>query len=166
MTDSVCPSGRENLDQALDKAFAGERLTPGEGLLLLERAPFLDMGQAADAARARKHPDGTATYIIDRNINYTNVCVANCSFCAFHRRPGDPEGYVLAMPELLGKIRETVELGGTGILLQGGHNPALPFSFYEDMLRGFKGAFPQVHIHGFSPPEISFFSKLYKMPLA
>lgn len=166
MTASACPTGHPDTAATLDRAFAGERVTFDEGLALLEHAPFLELGQAADAARARKHPDGVATYIVDRNINYTNVCVANCSFCAFYRKPGDPEGYVLPMEELLGKIRETVELGGTGILLQGGHNPALPFSFYEEMLRGFKASYPQVHIHGFSPPEITFFHKLYKMPLA
>jgi cyclic dehypoxanthinyl futalosine synthase len=166
MTASACPPASLDAARVLDRAFAGERLSPEEGLLLLERAPFLELGQAADAARARMHPDGVATYIVDRNINYTNVCVANCSFCAFYRRPGDPEGYVLSMGELLDKIRETAQLGGTGILLQGGHNPSLPFGFYEDMLRQFREAFPQIHIHGFSPPEITFFSKLYKMPLA
>jgi len=166
MTASACPPASLDAARVLDRAFAGERLSPEEGLLLLEQAPFLELGQAADSARARKHPDGVATYIVDRNINYTNVCVANCSFCAFYRKPGDPEGYVLSMGELLDKIRETAQLGGTGILLQGGHNPSLPFGFYEGMLREFKEAFPQVHIHGFSPPEITFFSKLYKMPLA
>ncbi len=165
MTDSACPPASLDAARVLDRAFAGERLSPEEGLLLLEQAPFLELGQAADSARARKHPDGVATYIVDRNINYTNVCVANCSFCAFYRKPGDPEGYVLSMGELLDKIRETAQLGGTGILLQGGHNPSLPFGFYEEMLRGFRGAFPAIHIHGFSPPEITFFSKLYKMPL-
>jgi cyclic dehypoxanthinyl futalosine synthase len=166
MTASACPTGRPDTTAALDRAFAGERLSFDEGLQLLDHAPFLELGQAADAVRERKHPDAVATYIVDRNINYTNVCVANCTFCAFYRKPGDPEGYVLPMEELLGKIRETVELGGTGILLQGGHNPALPFSFYEEMLRSFKEAFPQIHVHGFSPPEITFFHKLYKMPLA
>ena len=165
MNVSASPKGRLDIEVALDKAFDGGRLTFDEGLLLLQEAPFLELGQAADAVRARRHPDGVATYIVDRNINYTNVCVASCTFCAFYRKPGDPEGYVLPMEDLLAKIRETVYLGGTGILLQGGHNPALPFAFYEDMLGSFKSASPQVHIHGFSPPEITFFSKLYKMPL-
>jgi cyclic dehypoxanthinyl futalosine synthase len=166
MTVSACPPSPDDAARVLDRAFAGERLSLEEGLVLLEQAPFLELGQAADTARARRHPDGVATYIVDRNINYTNVCVANCSFCAFYRKPGDPEGYVLSMGELLDKIRETAQLGGTGILLQGGHNPNLPFGFYEAMLREFKAAFPQIHIHGFSPPEITFFSKLYKMTLA
>ncbi|MGA9751680.1 MAG: cyclic dehypoxanthinyl futalosine synthase [Acidobacteriota bacterium] len=150
----------------LDKVFEGARLSPEEGLLLLERAPFLELAQAADAVRAGKHPDNVATYIVDRNINYTNVCVANCAFCAFYRRPGDAEGYVHTLETLLQKIQETVDLGGTGILLQGGHNPELPFSFYEEMLGAMKARFPKIHIHGFSAPEITFFSKLYKMPVA
>jgi cyclic dehypoxanthinyl futalosine synthase len=165
MSGYASPPLRFEIDAALNKAFAGERITFDEGLRLLEEATLLDLGQAADAARARNHPDNVVTYIVDRNINYTNVCVANCTFCAFYRRPGDPEGYVHSMASLLEKIQETVDLGGTGILLQGGHNPELPFTFYEEMLRGFKAAFPQIHIHGFSPPEITFFSKLYKMPV-
>ncbi len=166
MTALPSPMSPREVQGILDKVFDGGRLTFDEGLRLLDEAPFLELGQAADAVRARKHPDNVATYIVDRNVNYTNVCVANCAFCAFYRRPGDPEGYVLDMDVLLGKIRETVDLGGTGILLQGGHNPALPFEFYEEMLGTFKERFPEVHIHGFSPPEITFFSKLYKMPLA
>jgi cyclic dehypoxanthinyl futalosine synthase len=151
---------------ALEKALAGERLTLEEGLALLERAPLLDLGAAADAARARRHPDNAATYIVDRNINYTNVCVARCAFCAFYRKPGDPEGYVLPLDAVLEKIRETEELGGTGILLQGGHHPTLPFSFYEEMLSGIRARFPQIHIHAFSPPEITYFSKRFALPLA
>ena len=166
MSAFAFPPPPREVEALLDKAFSGERLHFEEGLRLLAGAPFLDLGQAADAARARKHPDGVVTYIVDRNINYTNVCVANCTFCAFYRKPGDAEGYVLPMNELLQKIRETVELGGTGILLQGGHNPQLPFSFYEEMLATFRREFPQVHLHAFSPPEITFFSKLYKMPLS
>jgi cyclic dehypoxanthinyl futalosine synthase len=165
MSGSAFPPRRLDIDSALDKAFAGERITFDEGLKLLEEASLLDLGQAADAVRARKHPDDVVTFVVDRNINYTNVCVANCTFCAFYRKPGDPEGYVHTMESLLQKIQETVDLGGTGILLQGGHNPELPFSFYEEMLRGFKAAFPQIHIHGFSPPEITFFGKLHKMPV-
>jgi len=166
MTALPSPKPLREVQDILDKVFDGGRVTFEEGLQLLEQAPFLELGQAADAVRARKHPDNVATYIVDRNINYTNVCVANCTFCAFYRHPGDPEGYVLEMDTLLDKIRETVDLGGTGILLQGGHNPGLPFEFYEGMLGAFKRHFPDVHIHGFSPPEITFFSKLYKMPLA
>lgn len=152
-------------NRALEKAFAGERLSQDEGLALLEEAPLLDLGAAADGARERRHPDGIATYIVDRNINYTNVCVARCAFCAFYRRPGDPEGYVLPIEAVLQKIRETEELGGTGILLQGGHHPTLPFSYYEEMLGAIRRAFPAIHIHAFSPPELTFFAKRFGLPL-
>ena len=144
------------VSNALDKACEGRRLTPEEGEALLVFAPFLELGSAADAARARKHPEGIVTYIIDRNINYTNVCVSNCTFCAFSRKSGHEDSYVLTDEELLAKVRETVELGGTGVLLQGGHNPDLPFSFYEDMLKLLRREFPSVHLHCFSPPEIVF----------
>jgi cyclic dehypoxanthinyl futalosine synthase len=120
---------------------------------------------AADAARSRKHPDGTATYIVDRNINYTNVCTSECRFCAFYRKPGSSQGYVLSEADLLEKVRETVELGGTGILLQGGHHPEIPFNYYENLLRSVRTAFPQVHLHAFSPPEITFFSKRFDLPV-
>ncbi len=157
------PPRDEAAKTAIERAFRGERLTPDEGEALLASARFLDLGRAADLARERKHPDGATTYIVDRNINYTNVCVSNCTFCAFSRKPGHDEGYLLTGSDLLAKVRETVELGGTGILLQGGHNPELPFSFYEEMLRLVRREFPAVHLHCFSPPEIVFFSALYKM---
>ncbi len=165
MDASTSPLERTLCDRALDRAFAGERLSFEEGLALLRSANFLELAQAADDARARKHPDSVATYIVDRNINYGNICVSNCTFCAFYRKPGSEEGYVLPLEVILGKVRETVELGGTGILLQGGHNPALPFSFYEELLSAIRREFPKVHLHCFSPPEITFFSKLFKMPL-
>lgn len=149
----------------MEKAFAGERLSAGEGLALLTGAPFLELGMAADAARARRHPDGGATYIVDRNINYTNVCNSECRFCAFFRKPGSPEGFVLSPAQVLEKVRETVELGGTGILLQGGHNPELPFGYYEDLLASIRETYPQIHIHAFSPPEIVFFSKRFGLPV-
>ncbi|MCA9048980.1 MAG: dehypoxanthine futalosine cyclase, partial [Planctomycetaceae bacterium] len=104
-------------------------------------------------------------YNIDRNINYTNACTAVCDFCAFYRPPGHPDVYVLPIESLLKKIEETVELGGEQILLQGGLHPKLPLEWYEDMLRTVKQQFPQVNIHGFSPPEIHHFTKIAKLPL-
>ena len=104
----------------LDKAVAGERLTPDEGLALLESNDLAALGRAADAVTCRLHPEPYRTYNIDRNLNYTNVCTAVCDFCAFYRRPGHDEGYVLPRAELLKKIAETVELGGDQILMQGG----------------------------------------------
>ena len=125
-------------------------------------APLLELGLAADTVRERLHPEGVVTYIVDRNINYTNVCVADCGFCAFARRPKHHEGYTLSFEEIGQKIEETKELGGVQILIQGGHNPYIPFEWYLDLLRYIKRNHP-IHIHGFSPSEIDFFSTLFRM---
>ena len=117
---------------------------------LYERAPLLDLGEAADRARWALHPESVVTYIVDRNINYTNVCVADCKFCAFYRRPKDREGYVLSFEEIGRKIDAVKALGGVQILMQGGHNPYIPFEWYLDLLRYIKRNHP-IHIHGFSP---------------
>ena len=149
----------------LDKAVAGERLLPADGLALLESHDLAALGRAADAVTRRLHPETYRTYNIDRNINYTNVCSAVCDFCAFYRRPKDPEGYVLERPVLLQKIQETVDLGGDQILMQGGMHPELKLEWYEELLHDIKSHFPQVNIHGFSPPEIHAFTKVNKLPL-
>jgi len=154
-----------SIAKALDKAVAGERLTPDEGLRLLESRDLPALGRAADAVARRLHPEAYRTYNIDRNINYTNVCSAVCDFCAFYRKPNDDEGYVLDRDVLLEKIRETVELGGDQILLQGGMNPRLPIEWYEELLSDIKSHFPEVNVHGFSPPEIHALVKLAKLPL-
>jgi cyclic dehypoxanthinyl futalosine synthase len=149
----------------LEKAVAGERLTPEEGLRLLESHDLAALGRAADEITQRLHPENYRTYNIDRNINYTNVCTAVCDFCAFYRRPKSPEGYVLTHDEIFAKIEETVALGGDQILLQGGLHPDYKIEWYEELLRAIKGRFPQVNIHGFSPPEIYHFTKVSKLPL-
>jgi len=149
----------------LEKAVAGERLTPEEGLRLLESHDLAALGRAADEVTQRLHPENYRTYNIDRNINYTNVCTAVCDFCAFYRRPKSPEGYVLTHDEIFAKIEETVALGGDQILLQGGLHPDYKIEWYEELLRAIKGRFPQVNIHGFSPPEIYHFTKVSKLPL-
>ena len=149
----------------LEKAVAGERLTPEEGLRLLESHDLAALGRAADEVTRRLHPENYRTYNIDRNINYTNVCTAVCDFCAFYRRPKSPEGYVLTHEEIFAKIEETVALGGDQILLQGGLHPDYKIEWYEEMLRAIKGRFPKVNIHGFSPPEIYHFTKVSKLPL-
>lgn len=154
-----------NLARLLDKAVAGGRLTPDEGLQLLERGDLVALGQAADAVTRRLHPEPYRTYNIDRNINYTNVCSAVCDFCAFYRKLNDADAYVLDRDVLLQKIQETVELGGDQILLQGGFHPKLPITWYEEMLRDIKSRFPQVNVHGFSPAEIHAFTKVFKLPL-
>ena len=129
---------------------------------LYTRAPLLELGAAAHAARLAKHPDGVVTYIVDRNINYTNVCVADCGFCAFYRRPKHGEGYTLSFEQIGRKIEETKALGGVQILIQGGHNPYIPFEWYLDLLRYIKEHHP-IHVHGFSPSEVDFFAKLFRM---
>jgi cyclic dehypoxanthinyl futalosine synthase len=125
-------------------------------------APLLELGAEADRMRRERHPDGVVTYIVDRNINYTNVCVADCGFCAFARRPKHGEGYTLSFEQIGAKIDETKELGGVQILIQGGHNPYIPFEWYLDLLRYIKTYHP-IHIHGFSPSEVDFFAKLFRM---
>ncbi|MGE0354971.1 MAG: cyclic dehypoxanthinyl futalosine synthase [Gemmatimonadales bacterium] len=129
-------------------------------LELYEKADLLELGRLADAERWRRHPEKVVTYIIDRNINYTNVCVADCKFCAFYRRPKDLEGYVLSFEEIGQKIDECREIGGVQILLQGGHNPYIPFEWYLDLMRYIKRNHP-IHIHGFSPSEVIFFSQRF-----
>src|SRR6478672_6450632 len=131
-------------------------------LELYQRAPLLELGQLADAERWRHHPDPVVTYIIDRNINYTNVCVADCGFCAFYRRPKHNEGYTLSFEQIGQKIEETKALGGVQILIQGGHNPYIPFEWYLDLMRYIKRNHP-IHIHGFSPSEVDFFSTRFRM---
>ena len=149
-----------NIQSLLDKGCAGERLSPAEGLQLLESHDLASLGRAANEVSRRKHPENYRTYNIDRNINYTNICSAVCNFCAFYRSPKSGEGYLLDREVILEKIRETVEIGGDQILLQGGLHPTLPLTWYEELLRDIKQHFPQINIHGFSPPEIYHFSKL------
>ena len=152
--------------RVLDKAVAGERLSPAEGLTLLESTDLVAIGRAAQAVTERLHPEPYRTFNIDRNINYSNVCAAVCDFCAFYRPVKHEEAYVLDRAVLLQKIAETVALGGDQILMQGGLHPTLPFEWYEDLLRDIKSHYPQVNVHGFSPPEIYHFAKLTKQPLA
>lgn len=149
----------------LDKAVAGDRLTFDEGVELIESRDLAALGRAADEVTRRLHPETYRTYNIDRNINYTNVCTAVCDFCAFFRKPKDSEGYVLAREELLQKIQETVDLGGDQILMQGGLHPEYKLEWYEELLHDIKAHFPQVNVHGFSPPEIHHFTKVSKLPL-
>ncbi|MED5401139.1 MAG: cyclic dehypoxanthinyl futalosine synthase [Planctomycetota bacterium] len=154
-----------NQPDLLKKAILGNRLTPAEGLLLLESHDLAALGTAADAVTRRLHPDPFRTYNIDRNINYSNACTAVCDFCAFYRPADHPEMYVLSTEVLHAKIQETLDLGGDQILMQGGLHPTLPLEWYEDMLRGIRERFPSINIHAFSPPEICHFSKISKLPL-
>ncbi len=144
----------------LDKAVSGRRLDPAEGLALLQSHDLAALGRAADAVTRRLHPEKFRTYNVDRNINYTNVCTSGCRFCAFSRKPGDADGYVISRDQLHRKIEETVALGGNQILLQGGLHPELRIEWYEELLRDIKRHFPQVNVHGFSPPEVDHIAAL------
>ena len=149
----------------LADTVAGRRLTGEDAVRLLACSDLAALGRAADRVTRRLHPEPWRTYNIDRNINYTNVCTAVCDFCAFYRGPRHPEGYVLDREVLLAKIEETVAVGGDQILMQGGLHPTLPLEWYEELLRDIKSRFPQVNVHGFSPPEIHHFTKVSKRPL-
>lgn len=152
------------LDRILEKAAAGERLSMEEGILAFS-CDLLSLGKAATLVRDRLHPDGAITFIVDRNVSYTNACFIDCDFCAFYRRPRDPEAYTLSMDQIFQKIQELVELGGTQVLIQGGVNPELGLGFYLDMIRRVHERFPQVHLHSLSVVEIDFIAKKEKMPL-
>ena len=141
------------------KVLAGERLSRDEGAALLRDASLLELGMLADAVRQRLHPEGVVTYIIDRNINYTNICVAQCAFCAFYRDMPSREGYLLGKEQLAPKIEETLALGGNQILLQGGLHPDLSIEFYEEMFRWMKATYP-IWIHGLSPAEVKHIAKV------
>ena len=143
----------------------GERLSAGEALDLGRRATTHELGRLADAARAAKHPERIVTYIIDRNVNYTNVCVARCNFCAFYRPVGSGDGYVLGFDEIFAKIDETLDAGGAQLLLQGGHNPDLPLAWYEDLFRAVKERYPTFRLHALSPPEVIHLSRLSQLPV-
>ncbi len=132
----------------------GGRLTRDDALALLRDEPLLALGRKADAVRQRLHPGGMVTFVVDRNINYTNVCVCQCRFCAFYRPPGHAEGYVLAREAIFAKIRELVAQGGTQVLMQGGLHPDLPIEWFEELFRAMKAEFPGVQNHSLSPAEI------------
>ena len=152
------------LDSILEKVVAGERLNVEEGVLLFS-CNLLSLGKAATLVRDRMYPDGVVTFIIDRNVSYTNACFIDCDFCAFYRRPRDPEAYTLTIDQIFQKIQELVDIGGTQVLIQGGVNPELGLDFYLDMFRRVHERFPQVHIHSLSVVEIDFIAKKEKMPL-
>ena len=151
------------IDVIAEKVGQGQRLNATEALALYRQAPTPLLGQLADFVRARKHPDRIVTYIVDRNVNYTNVCVAKCNFCAFYRPVGSSEGYVLGFDEVFRKIDETIAVGGVQLLLQGGHNPDLPLSWYEDLFRAIKARYPTFKLHALSPPEVIHLSRLSQL---
>jgi cyclic dehypoxanthinyl futalosine synthase len=153
------------LNHVIERVRGGGRLDREAALALYQDAPTALLGRLADEMRARKHPEGLVTYIIDRNVNYTNICVARCNFCAFYRPVGSPEGYVLGFEEVFRKIDETIALGGGQLLLQGGHNPDLPIEWYEDLFRAVKQRYPAFRLHALSPPEVIHLSRTSRLPV-
>ena len=152
-----------NVSTITDTVRAGRRVSADEALELYHHAPLTLLGELADGIRARKHPGGIVTYIIDRNVNYTNICVARCNFCAFYRPVGSGDGYVLGFEEIFKKIDETIALGGVQLLLQGGHNPDLPIEWYDDLFRALKQRYPAFKLHALSPPEIIHLTRMSKL---
>ncbi|MCD6376266.1 MAG: dehypoxanthine futalosine cyclase [Caldisericaceae bacterium] len=147
------------------KVLEGGRLSLEEGLFLFEQTDLIWLGKLADVVKRRFHPKPLVTFIIDRNINYTNLCVASCNFCAFYEKLGSDKGYVLSKEEIARKIEETIDLGGYQILMQGGLNPTLKIDYYEDLFRFIKEKFPTVRIHSLSPPEIHYIARISQLSL-
>jgi len=152
------------VDQIIDRVLAGGRLEASDAGDLFRSGELQKIGLAADMIRRKYHPEGIVSFLLDRNINYTNVCVARCTFCNFYRKPKHPEGYLLEKEEIFRKIEETIQLGGTGILMQGGMNPGLKIEYYEDLLWSIRKRY-QIHLHCFSPPEIVVLSRLSKLSI-
>jgi cyclic dehypoxanthinyl futalosine synthase len=155
-----------SIAELLDRAVAGHRLSLDEGMRLFQEASFEEISSAADAGRVRRHPDGVVTYLVDRNINYTNVCIIDCGFCAFYRKPASSEAYLLTNEEIGHKIEQLLDWGGTRILLQGGVNPYLKLDYYTNLLHYLKTHYPTIQVDGFSPVEVWNIARIMKMPLA
>ena len=154
-----------SVSDILRRVDQGGRVSADEALEIYQHASTHALGHVADRIRERKHPDRLVTYIIDRNVNYTNTCVAKCNFCAFYRDVGASDGYVLGFEEIFRKIDETIEVGGVQLLLQGGHNPDLPIGWYEDLFRAVKSRYPTFKLHALSPPEVIHISRLSQIPV-
>jgi len=153
------------VEEVLEKALGGERITDDDAIALLRSRDLVAVGRVANEIRNRLTDPSRVTFIVDRNLNYTNVCVTDCDFCAFYRRPGDQrEGYLLPKPVIYKKIEETLALGGTGLLMQGGHHPDLGIDYYEDLFRSIKARY-KIHLHALSPPEIQHIARRSKLTI-
>ena len=148
------------ISEILQRGADGGRIAPAEALLLYTEAPFHALGEAADMARRRRYPDGIVTYLIDRNINYTNVCVTACRFCAFYRSPRHPEAWSHSLEEILCRCAQAVELGATQVMLQGGHHPDYGVEYYERLFSAVRAAYPTLAIHSLGPSEILHMAKV------
>src|SRR6266700_3695403 len=163
---SLGPVSSGRVGAILERALDGERVSDADALTLLESRDLIPIGRAADELRARKTDPARITFIVDRNLNYTNICYTDCDFCAFYRRPGDVrEGYLLPKAVIFKKIEETLALGGTGLLMQGGHHPDLGIDYYEDLFRSIKARYP-IHLHALSPSEIQHVARRSKLGVA
>jgi cyclic dehypoxanthinyl futalosine synthase len=151
------------LESTVNKVSAGQRISDDDYLMLEKNADLHQLGFLANSIRKAKHPENQVSYVIDRNINYTDICISACKFCAFFKPPEDRDGYLITFQELADKIKETQDLGGTQILLQGGLHPGQPLEYYEEMVRFMKAT--GIHIHGFSPPEICHFANISGLPV-
>ena len=163
---SASETARSTVNEILERTLVdGERLSDSDALTLLESRELIRIGRAANEIRSRKNDPGRVTFVVDRNINYTNICTVRCEFCSFSTDPGDlREGYLLPKPVIFKKIEETLALGGTGILMQGGHHPDLDFAYYDDLFRSIKARY-QIHLHALSPSELLHISRRSKMPV-
>ncbi|MGH9760361.1 MAG: cyclic dehypoxanthinyl futalosine synthase [Blastocatellia bacterium] len=149
----------QNVEELLGRIADDGRLSFEEWKVVEDSAATKELGELADALRKRLHPDNAVTYVVDRNVNYSNVCVSVCNFCAFYRKPGSSEGYVHSYEEIFAKVEEMIEIGGSGVLMQGGLHPDLPLDYYTGMLRELKARYG-IHLHCFSPPEIDHLGKV------
>ncbi len=157
--------GSAAVGEVLEKALSGERISDEDAIALLRSRDLVSVGRAANEIRSRMTDPSRVTFIVDRNLNYTNVCVTDCDFCAFYRRPGDQrEGYLLPKPVIFKKIEETIAIGGTGLLMQGGHHPDLGIDYYEDLFRSIKARY-KIHLHALSPPEIQHIARRSKLTI-
>jgi cyclic dehypoxanthinyl futalosine synthase len=153
------------MTEALERAREGERITDEEAVALLRSRDLVAVGRVANEIRNRKHDPERITFIVDRNLNYTNVCYTDCEFCAFYRRPGDMrEGYLLPKPVIYKKIEETLALGGTGLLMQGGHHPDLGVDYYEDLFSSIKSRYA-IHLHALSPSEVQHIARRSRLTI-
>jgi cyclic dehypoxanthinyl futalosine synthase len=161
----VSVGAEPSVAEVLAKALDGERISDAEAAALLRSRDLVRVGRAADELRGRRTDPTRVTFIVDRNVNYTNICVTDCDFCAFYRRPGDrSEGYLLPKPVIFRKIEETLAIGGTGVLMQGGHHPDLAIDYYEDLFRSIKAHYP-IHLHALSPPEIQHIARRSRLTI-
>ncbi len=164
-TPQVSISGKLPLGEVLEKALDGERLGDEDAVSLLRSRDLVAVGRVANEIRNRLTDPTRVTFIVDRNLNYTNICVTDCDFCAFYRRPGDQrEGYLLPKPVIFKKIEETLAIGGTGVLMQGGHHPDLGVDYYEDLFSSIKARY-KIHLHALSPPEIQHIARRSKLTI-